>query len=48
MTGRDLGSWSGRAEQKALVRAIAAGGPEHFALILADFELPVTETPVAG
>jgi SpoVK/Ycf46/Vps4 family AAA+-type ATPase len=34
MSGRDLGSWIGRAEQKALLRAIAAGGPDHFALTL--------------
>ena len=32
MSGRDLKSWIGRAEQKALLRAIAAGGPQHFAL----------------
>jgi SpoVK/Ycf46/Vps4 family AAA+-type ATPase len=44
MSGRDLGSWIGRAEQKALVRAIAAGGPEHFALALADFDQPATGT----
>jgi SpoVK/Ycf46/Vps4 family AAA+-type ATPase len=48
MSGRDLGSWIGRAEQKALLRAIAAGGPEHFALTLADFDLPATGTIVAG
>ena len=48
MSGRDLRSWIGRAEQKALVRAIAAGGPEHFALTLADFDQPSTGTPVAG
>jgi SpoVK/Ycf46/Vps4 family AAA+-type ATPase len=48
MSGRDLGGWIGRAEQKALLRAIAAGGPDHFALTLADFELPATGTPVAG
>jgi SpoVK/Ycf46/Vps4 family AAA+-type ATPase len=48
MSGRDLGSWIGRAEQKALLRAIAAGGPEHFALTLADFGLPATGTSVAG
>jgi hypothetical protein len=48
MSGRDLGSWIGRADQKALLRAIAAGGPEHFALALADFDLPATEPPVAG
>jgi hypothetical protein len=40
--------WIGRAEQKAVLRAIAAGGPEHFALILADFDLPATESHVAG
>jgi SpoVK/Ycf46/Vps4 family AAA+-type ATPase len=43
MSGRDLQSWIGRAEQKALLHAIAAGGPEHFALALADFELPATD-----
>jgi SpoVK/Ycf46/Vps4 family AAA+-type ATPase len=48
MSGRDLGSWIGRAEQKSLLRAIAAGGPEHFALTLADFELPATGTPGVG
>jgi hypothetical protein len=48
MGGHDLGSWIGRAEQKALLRAIAAGGPEHFALTLADFGLPATGTTVAG
>jgi hypothetical protein len=48
LSGRDLQSWIGRAEQKALLRAIAAGGPEHFALTLADFDLPATESHVAG
>jgi hypothetical protein len=48
MSGRDLGSWIGRAEQKGLLRAIAAGGLEHFALTLADFELPATGAPIAG
>jgi SpoVK/Ycf46/Vps4 family AAA+-type ATPase len=32
MSGRDLKSWIRRAEQKALLRAIAKGGPQHFAL----------------
>jgi SpoVK/Ycf46/Vps4 family AAA+-type ATPase len=48
MSGRDLGSWIGRAEQKALLRAIAAGGPDHFALTLADFDLPAAGSHVAG
>ena len=46
MSGRDLKSWIGRAEQKALLRAIATGGPQHFALTLDDFDSPVTETTV--
>ena len=37
-SGRDLQSWVGRAEQQALMRAIAAGGPEHFSLLLEDFD----------
>jgi SpoVK/Ycf46/Vps4 family AAA+-type ATPase len=48
MSGRDLKSWVGRAEQKALLRAIATGGPQHFALTLDDFDSPVTETTVTG
>jgi SpoVK/Ycf46/Vps4 family AAA+-type ATPase len=48
MSGRDLKSWIGRAEQKALLRAIATGGPQHFALKLDDFDSPVTETTVTG
>jgi ATP-dependent DNA ligase len=48
MSGRDLKSWIGRAEQKALLRAIATGGPQHFALTLDDFDSPVTETAVTG
>ncbi len=48
MSGRDLKSWIGRAEQKALLRAIATGGPQHFALALDDFDSPVAETPVTG
>ncbi len=36
-SGRDLQSWVSRAEQQALLRAISAGGPEHFSLLLADF-----------
>jgi hypothetical protein len=40
--------WISRAEQKALLRAIAAGGYEHFALTLADFDRPATGTSVAG
>jgi ABC-type lipoprotein release transport system permease subunit len=42
MSGRDLKSWIGRAEQKALLRAIATGGPQHFALTLDDFDYGVT------
>jgi hypothetical protein len=37
-----------RAEQKALLRAIATGGPQHFALTLDDFDSPVAETTVTG
>jgi SpoVK/Ycf46/Vps4 family AAA+-type ATPase len=48
MSGRDLKSWIGRAEQKALLRAIATGGPQHFALTLDDFDSPVAETTVTG
>jgi SpoVK/Ycf46/Vps4 family AAA+-type ATPase len=48
MSGRDLKSWIGRAEQKALLRAIATGGPQHFALTLDDFDSPATETTVTG
>ena len=48
LSGRDLKSWIGRAEQKALLRAIATGGPQHFALTLDDFDSPVTETTVTG
>jgi SpoVK/Ycf46/Vps4 family AAA+-type ATPase len=48
MSGRDLKNWIGRAEQKALLRAIATGGPQHFALTLDDFDSPVTETTVTG
>jgi len=43
-----LKSWISRAEQKALLRAIATGGPQHFALKLDDFDSPVTETTVTG
>lgn len=37
MSGRDLANWIARAEQKAVMRAVARGGPEHFWLALADF-----------
>jgi SpoVK/Ycf46/Vps4 family AAA+-type ATPase len=48
MSGRDLKSWIGRAEQKALLRAIATGGPQHFTLTLDDFDSPVAETAGTG
>jgi SpoVK/Ycf46/Vps4 family AAA+-type ATPase len=48
MSGRDLESWVSRAERKALPRAIAAGGPQHFALLVDYFDSPLTETTVAG
>lgn len=38
MSGRDLVNWLARAEQKAVMRAVAKGGPEHFSLALNDFE----------
>jgi hypothetical protein len=48
MSGRDLKSWIGRAEQKALLRAIATGGPQHFALMVEDFDSLETATTVSG
>ena len=48
MSGRDLKSWIGRAEQKALLRAIATGGPQQFALTLDDFDSLETATAVSG
>jgi SpoVK/Ycf46/Vps4 family AAA+-type ATPase len=37
MSGRDLQNYVGRAEQNALIRAMANGGPQHFSLQLEDF-----------
>ncbi len=37
-SGRDLGSWARSAEQRALVRAIRDGGPEHYSIGLDDFD----------
>jgi len=37
-SGRDLNNWTRSAEQKALMRAIAAGGPEHYLIGLNDFD----------
>ncbi len=37
MSGRDIKNWIARAEQKAVERAIAQGGPEHFLLEFEDF-----------
>ncbi|HTF68618.1 MAG TPA: ATP-binding protein [Edaphobacter sp.] len=48
MSGRDLKSWVSRAERKALPRAIVAGGPQHFALMVDDFDSLDTATTVAG
>jgi hypothetical protein len=48
MSGRDLKSWIGRAEQKALLRAIATDGPQHFALMIEDFDSLETTTTVSG
>ena len=48
MSGRDLESWVSRAERKALPRAIAAGGPQHFALMVEDFDSLETATTVSG
>jgi SpoVK/Ycf46/Vps4 family AAA+-type ATPase len=48
MSGRDLASWVSRAERKALPRAIAAGGPQHFALMVEDFDSLETATTVSG
>jgi SpoVK/Ycf46/Vps4 family AAA+-type ATPase len=48
MSGRDLASWVSRAERKALPRAIAAGGPQHFALLVEDFDSLETVTTVFG
>lgn len=36
-SGRDLKNWIARAEQKAVCRAIHAGGPKHFMLTINDF-----------
>lgn len=37
-SGRDLNNWTRSAEQKALMRALEAGGPEHYSIGLDDFE----------
>jgi SpoVK/Ycf46/Vps4 family AAA+-type ATPase len=37
MSKRDIGNWVARAEQKAIRRATALGGPEHFSLTMEDF-----------
>jgi hypothetical protein len=36
--GRDLGSWVRSAEQRALMRAMRDGGPEHYSIGLDDFD----------
>jgi SpoVK/Ycf46/Vps4 family AAA+-type ATPase len=38
-SGRDLEGWVSRAEQKALLEAIRAGGPEHYVIKMDDFEV---------
>ena len=40
MSGRDIQNWIARAEQKAVQRAIAQGGPQHFILTLQDLDRP--------
>ena len=41
MSGRDIQNWIARAEQKAVQRAIAQGGPQHFILTFEDlYRLP--------
>jgi SpoVK/Ycf46/Vps4 family AAA+-type ATPase len=37
-SGRDLNNWVRSAEQKALIRALEAGGPEHYLIGLDDFD----------
>ncbi len=37
-SGRDLGSWARSAEQRALMRAMRDGGPEHYSIALGDFD----------
>lgn len=37
-SGRDLESWVTRAEQRALLRAIHDGGPDHYVISIDDFE----------
>jgi SpoVK/Ycf46/Vps4 family AAA+-type ATPase len=37
-SGRDLGSWARSAEQRALMRALRDGGPEHYSIALGDFD----------
>ena len=38
MSGRDIQNWIARAEQKAVQRAIAQGGPQHFILTFDDLD----------
>jgi hypothetical protein len=40
--------WVSRAERKALPRAITAGGPQHFALMVEDLDSLETATTVSG
>lgn len=37
-SGRDLNNWVRSAEQKAMIRALEAGGPEHYSIGLDDFD----------
>ncbi len=41
MSGRDIQNWIARAEQKAVQRAIAQGGPQHFILNIKDLDGPL-------
>ena len=38
-SGRDLEGWVAGAEQKALLRAIHDGGPDHYVINIEDFEV---------
>jgi len=40
MASRDVENLVRSAEQKALLRAVRNGGPEHYSIVLEDFELP--------
>jgi ATP-dependent Zn protease len=44
-SGRDLKNWIARSEQKAVQRAVAAGGPAHFILTREDFNVNVGQFP---